>query len=160
MSDAMARYDEDLFLWSQQQAAALRGAAARGVNLPVDWENVAEEIEGLGKRDRSGIVSRLQTVIVHLLKLQHSPVTDPRRGWIWTVQRTRDELAKLLDESPSLRAQLPELMERGLRYARREAIAALEEYGEQDAARMIERAGIRYTVEEVAGDWLPPDPTA
>jgi Domain of unknown function DUF29 len=50
-----ALYDEDLVRWSEQQAAALRRAksmppAAAGVsNLPLDWENLAEEIESLGK---------------------------------------------------------------------------------------------------------------
>jgi hypothetical protein len=38
-------YDRDFFLWTQKQSAALRGA--KGSNLPLDWENLAEEIESL-----------------------------------------------------------------------------------------------------------------
>ena len=41
-------YHADLALWSAQQAKALRSAARERSNAPVDWENVAEEIESLG----------------------------------------------------------------------------------------------------------------
>jgi hypothetical protein len=158
MPEGMVGYDEDLYLWSQQQAAALREAARRGVNLPVDWENVAEEIESLGRSDRRGITSRLETIMVHLLKLEHSLAPDPRNGWIRTVERTREDAESLLRESPSLRAQLPEMLAEAAKRAMRYAAVALEDAGEHDAARQIKRTGIRYTVEDVLGDWLPPGP--
>jgi hypothetical protein len=50
MADASGLYDQDFFLWTQEQAAALR--RAKDSNLPLDWENLAEEIECLGKSDR------------------------------------------------------------------------------------------------------------
>jgi hypothetical protein len=158
MPEGMVGYEEDLFLWSQQQAKALREAAARGVNLPIDWENVAEEIESLGRRDRTAIISRLETVIAHLLKLEHSSMTDPRRGWIVTVERDRRSVDRLLDESPSLRARLPELVAQARTSGLRPAITALETVGEYEAAHLIERTGIDYTVEQVMGDWIPPGP--
>lgn len=158
MPDGLTSYEEDLYLWSQQQAHALREAAARGVNLPIDWENVAEEIESLGRRDRTGIVSRLETVIIHLLKLEHSSQTDPRRGWIVTVQRDRRVLGKLLRDSPSLRARLDDLVKEAGQNARADAVAALENVGEYEAAHIIERTGIDYTADQVMGDWIPPGP--
>ena len=42
-------YERDFFLWTQQQAEALRKAAREGSNLPLDWENLAEETESLGR---------------------------------------------------------------------------------------------------------------
>ena len=45
-------YDEDFLLWTKEQAKLLREAAERGVNLPLDWENLAEEVESLGRSDR------------------------------------------------------------------------------------------------------------
>src|SRR5215213_3340407 len=36
-------YEEDFLLWTKEQARLLREAAERGVNLPLDWENLAEE---------------------------------------------------------------------------------------------------------------------
>ena len=44
MSEIRTLYDEDFFLWSKTQAEALRAAARGTTNLPIDWENVAEEI--------------------------------------------------------------------------------------------------------------------
>ena len=44
-----ASYDGDLALWAKDQARALRDAGRARVNLPIDWENVAEEIEAFGK---------------------------------------------------------------------------------------------------------------
>ena len=34
-------YDQDLVLWSEQQARELRAAASAGWNAPIDWENLA-----------------------------------------------------------------------------------------------------------------------
>jgi Domain of unknown function DUF29 len=42
-------YDSDLALWAADQACALRRAAKASTNQLIDWENVAEEIESLGK---------------------------------------------------------------------------------------------------------------
>ena len=57
-----ALYEQDFYRWTQEQARVLRDAARVGVNLPVDWENVAEEIESLGRSDRREITSRLATI--------------------------------------------------------------------------------------------------
>jgi Domain of unknown function DUF29 len=53
-------YDEDFVAWSQQQAEALRAAARGGSNQVIDWQNLAEEIEGLGK-SRQGMPSGLRS---------------------------------------------------------------------------------------------------
>ncbi len=66
----MSDYDTDLLLWSERQAALLRRAAAgERVNDQVDWENVAEEIESLGKSDRRELTNRIRTILTHLIKL-------------------------------------------------------------------------------------------
>ena len=47
---AVSDYDTDTVLWSAQQADLLRRlAAGEGVNDQVDWENVAEEIDSVGR---------------------------------------------------------------------------------------------------------------
>ena len=53
MADAGELYDQDFLRWTEQQATALR-RAAKDSNLPLDWENLAEEIESLGKSHRAG----------------------------------------------------------------------------------------------------------
>jgi hypothetical protein len=101
-------YMEDFFAWTQDQAAKLRAAAASGSNLPVDWENLAEEIESVGRSDYRALESLLTVVIEHLLKLEHSPAADPRAGWSRSVRHARRSVDKLLRDSPSFRRRLPE----------------------------------------------------
>jgi hypothetical protein len=64
--------------WAEAQAEGLRRAAEAGSNLPLDWYNLAEEIESLGRSQRRELRSRLATIIEHLLKLQFSPAMEPR----------------------------------------------------------------------------------
>ena len=42
-------YEEDFVRWTEQQSRALREAAGVGTNLPLDWENLAEEGRELGR---------------------------------------------------------------------------------------------------------------
>lgn len=97
-----AAYDTDFYTWTQEQAHALR--KSRPENL--DWENLAEEIESLGKNNQHAIVSRLRVLIGHLLKWRAQP---ERRSssWIATIALQRSEVEDLLEENPSLRARLP-----------------------------------------------------
>lgn len=99
-------YGEDVYLWSMQQAAALREAAAAGSNLPVDWENVAEEIESVGRSELHALESALMRVVEHLLKLEYSPAVDPRAGWRTSVLKHRIRAGGELEDSPSLRGRL------------------------------------------------------
>ena len=107
MSGSAAQlYQEDFVRWTEQQSSALRQAAGVGTNLPLDWENLAEEIESLGRSQRHEVRSRIAVIIEHLLKLEHSPAVDPRRGCIDTIGRERLNIEDLLQDSPSLRSQL------------------------------------------------------
>jgi hypothetical protein len=85
MSDAKSLYDEDFLAWSKEQADALRMAALTGSNPRLDWENLAEEIESLGSSQRHALHGRIQRVIHHLLKHEHSPATESRRRWAEAV---------------------------------------------------------------------------
>jgi hypothetical protein len=99
----------DYYLWTQQQLAALR-EVARTSNANVDWDEVIEEIEDLGKRERRSLESHIGTVIEHLLKLRFSPAPEPRRGWVETVLRTQYSIAKILRDSPSLQREVPAMI--------------------------------------------------
>jgi hypothetical protein len=71
MPDVKTLYDEDFVAWSEQQAEALRAAARTGSNQQLDWENLAEEIESLGRSQRRELRSRLSVIMEHLVKLEH-----------------------------------------------------------------------------------------
>ena len=74
-SRSAARYDDDVYTWSREQAEALRRAARSRVNLPdpIDFEHVAEEIESLGFSQVRELHSRYVVLLAHLLKWQHEP---------------------------------------------------------------------------------------
>jgi len=74
--DLKSLYETDTVAWSEQQAAALRAAARGGSSQPLDWENLAEEIESLGRSLKLGLRSQVVRIIQHLVKLAHSPALD------------------------------------------------------------------------------------
>jgi hypothetical protein len=148
-------YDQDLVRWSEEQARALREAASAGWNAPIDWENVAEEIESLGKSDRRALASHIAIVIEHLLKIQTSPAREPVRGWMDTIRRARREIERLLKESPSLRREIADMMTEEFPGARTMVEANLRDYGEQP---LIDIGLTTYTEDQVLGDWMPAVP--
>jgi hypothetical protein len=111
------RYDDDLFAWTQEQAALLRAHAVDAI----DWENLAEEIESMGRRDRRELKSRLRVVLLHLLKWQAQPKLRGS-GWRKTLLTQRMEIRDLLQQSPSLRREVPDLIHEAYTDAVKEAV--------------------------------------
>lgn len=147
-------YDQDFVAWSRQQAEALRGADRGGSNQVIDWQNLAEEIEDLGKSVRRELQSQIRRIVRHLLKLENSPATEPRRGWEESVVDARAEIEDLLEESPSLRTGLDRDIERQTQRGIALALRDLERQ-EIDAATMAALRAASYTEEKVLGDWFP-----
>jgi len=145
-------YQQDFFRWTEEESRALRAAAARRINAPLDWENIAEEIESLGRAQRSELGSRILIIVEHLMKLQASPADAPRRGWRATVLRERGLVERLLIDSPSLRGAVGEMLAYAIPRARRVVGAELTDHGEPSAALHA----LDYTEDQVLGDWLPP----
>ena len=145
-------YDTDLALWAEDQARALRDAGHADTNLPIDWENVAEEIESLGRSQGRELASRIAVILVHLMKLEASPASDPRGQWLETIGQQRGDIERVLADSPSLRPTIGRVIEEESGRARRLAALALAGYGEQPR---VDLSGLRYTTEQVLGDWFP-----
>ncbi len=92
------RYDADVAAWAEQQASALRRRAAN----EIDWENIAEEIEGVAASQKREVRSRLRVICEHLLKWRYLPRRSVR-GWRATLDEQRRQLEELFADSPSLR---------------------------------------------------------
>ncbi|CAO3419521.1 DUF29 domain-containing protein [Azospirillum doebereinerae] len=125
MDRASAGYDEDFYAWTQTQAAELRRAGAERINAPIDWANVAEEIESMGRSQKSEIDSRLSVLLVHLLKWLCCPNLRERceRGWRVTVIEQREKLIEEIAASPSLRPFCETIFDKVYRRARLRAAA-------------------------------------
>jgi hypothetical protein len=98
-------YDSDFHAWANEQAALLRA----GRLSEADIENIAEEIESMGRSEKRELVSRLTVLLVHLLKWRYQPGLRGR-SWALTIEQQRLRLGKHLAENPSLKSQLDEAM--------------------------------------------------
>jgi len=145
-------YEQDFYDWTVEQAAALREAGARRLNLALDFENLAEEIESLGRSDRRALARHVKRVIEHLLKLQYSPAEEPRPGWQDSVDRHRQDVRAHLSDSPSLRGHLENVLEPCYRDAARLAQRGLA----ADAISVRLPATCPYRLDDIlAEDWRP-----
>ncbi len=103
-------YEKDFYAWTVHNAQLLR----EGRLSEVDLEHVAEEIESMGKSEKRELVNRLGVLITHLLKwkLQKEKRSN---SWKYTIEEQRDEVLELLEESPSLKYEVQEKLNRAYR---------------------------------------------
>lgn len=106
----LTHYEADYARWCAEQGALLR----EGRLDAIDRENLAEEIESLGRSDRREIESRLRVLLAHLLKWRFQP-EQRKGGWRVTIRDQRTHISKTIKESPSL--------------GRYPAVVLAEEYG-------------------------------
>jgi Domain of unknown function DUF29 len=157
MGEISSLYDEDFVLWSKRQAEALRAAARGANNQSIDWENVAEEIDSLGRSDKRELMSQIRRVIEHLLKLEYSQAADPRMGWIDSIDDARNEIGVLLEDSPSLKTEIAAAIAAEMKRGSRKAIRDLGKYRELDSAIVARITATSYTEGQILGDWFPPE---
>lgn len=149
-------YGQDFFAWTEEQAKALRDRAiGNGSNLPLDWENLAEEVESLGRAERNALGSHVARILRHLLKLKYSPAFDPQRGWRISIQESRAEVRRLLNASPSLRTSLDVVIAEEMPDAVALAATDLEAHGEFDAADALRAGSATYRLDQILGPWFP-----
>jgi hypothetical protein len=96
-------YETDLYAWTQEQATALRRRAWN----ELDVCNLAEEIEDMGKSTRRELGSRLEVLLVHLLKWRYQPEFQCG-SWRGSIMEQRHQIEDILDDSPSLRPYIAE----------------------------------------------------
>jgi hypothetical protein len=107
-----AAYETDFYAWTIEQAGLLRA----GRLSEADIENIAEEIESMGRSEKRELVNRLTVLLIHLLKWQAQPAF---RGTSWrlTIAEQRTRLDEHLKDNPSLRSLLTPAIETAYRLA-------------------------------------------
>jgi hypothetical protein len=104
-------YDDDIVLWSERQGALLRcRATGEPVNdAELDWPNIAEEIESMGRAEQDRLTDVLALLLAHLLKWRFQP---DRRGnsWRLTILEQRRRSGRIVARNPSLRPRLADIL--------------------------------------------------
>src|SRR5713101_2369166 len=111
--DKRGLYERDYYTWALQQARALKEHRLE----ELDWENLADEVEGLAKTERRELRSRLKVLLEHLMKWQFQPQRRTR-SWRATVAVQRVEILEHLDENPGLKRSLPDVLAQAYNAAR------------------------------------------
>ena len=118
---ARSAYERDLYSWSQDQARLVR----EGLWDAVDRDNVAEEIESLGRTEFNRLESALRVLLLHLLKWDHQP-RKRSRSWVLSIEAQRVEIEDVLADNPGLKPRIGEALARAYRKARIEAAKETE----------------------------------
>ncbi len=113
-------HDSDLVAWATSSAAKLR----QGEYLDEsERDQIAEELLDIAGNNRREIMTRMVTLLMHLLKCEFQP-DKKSRSWISTINDQRDEIEELLKQSPSLvrhlEQELPKLYSRSRRKSKDE----------------------------------------
>lgn len=97
-------YETDYLQWIETTVARLKAQDY----AHIDWENLIDEIEDMGKRERKSLKSNLIIVLLHLLKWQYQP--ECRSGsWKGSIVEHRQRIHDDLKESPSLKPYLEQI---------------------------------------------------
>jgi hypothetical protein len=75
----------------------------------VDWENLLEEIEDMGRRYLDSVVSLMAVILEHLYKWEHFRYREyAGHGWIKSINNARKELRTTFKRHPSVKAKSQE----------------------------------------------------
>jgi len=161
-------YERDFHGWALRQAAALSSLAdtlrdagpplgpLRAAIEALDLKNLVEEVGDLARRDRQDLARRIATIVEHLTKLANAHDQQPKPGWRVSVRRSRNDIAELLADSPSLRSFLPEAIERGRLRGWEEGRKALRDYGDDRGHAAATLCGSDWLeAPEILDDWWP-----
>ncbi len=103
-------YETDILAWSERQADLLRRLAdGERLNDTIDWENVIEEVESVGRSELHACESLLEQALIHLLKLYMAPRSRSASHWRGEVVTFLADARRYFSPSMRQRIDLAEL---------------------------------------------------
>ncbi|WP_199248079.1 DUF29 domain-containing protein [[Phormidium] sp. ETS-05] len=109
-------YKSDFYLWVETTGQLLR----EGKFNMIDWENLIEEIDSMGRREKTALKSNLRVLLMHLLKYNYQP-EKRSNSWKYTIFEHRKRITESLADSPSLKTYYQEVFAECYQDARQEA---------------------------------------
>jgi hypothetical protein len=108
-------YDRDYLAWIEKITQQLRDRNF----AELDIENLIEEIEALGRKEKRELSNRLVVLLEHLLKFRYWELERERnaRGWQGTIKEQQRQIKLILKDSPSLKPQLDDILAEAYRDA-------------------------------------------
>nr|WP_294508914.1 DUF29 domain-containing protein [uncultured Rhodopila sp.] len=98
-------YDTDILLWSEQQSELLRRiASGENVNDQIDWQNIVEEVEDVGRNTLRACRAHLLQALLHDLKAEAWPLSRDVQHWRSEAQVARINAADAY--APSMRRKI------------------------------------------------------
>ena len=98
-------YESDFLAWCERTVSQLKAKDLENL----DFENLIEEIESLGKSERRELRNRLLVLIAHILKRMYVNNSENFNGWEVAIVEQRKQIKVLLKESPSLKPYLAQI---------------------------------------------------
>jgi hypothetical protein len=105
------RYNDDILIWSEQQAEALRRRSANAL----DWDNLAEESEDVGRSQLRTVEFHLIQALLHELKAAAWPLSQAVPHWRAEARGQRDDARAAFAPSMAQRLDVAALYRRALR---------------------------------------------
>jgi len=110
-------YETDFYEWISQTVNQLKERQFE----KVDWENLIEEIESMGRSEKRELASRLVILLTHVLKWLYQP-SKRSESWISTISEQQIQIQNLLQDSPSLNNYCEEIFGNCYQKARKKAL--------------------------------------
>jgi len=88
-------YEIDFVQWTEEQAKALKEHNEKAL----DWENLKEEIDNLGKEQINAVHSFLKQIIIHRLKLDYTNDILSRGHCLDEIDDFQDEIERRLTKT-------------------------------------------------------------
>jgi len=97
-------HESDFNLWVEEMKIKIKN---RDVET-MDWDNLLDEIDDMGKSEKRSLDSYMQKLIEHILKLRYWGEEKERcqKGWIREVVNFRTRINRILKKNPSLKNYL------------------------------------------------------
>ena len=130
-TEASSLYRRDGYTWAKQQAAALRG---RDLDA-VDWDNVIEEIESVGRAQKDRWVSHCARALEHMLAVEHCETAGvgTLRKWEKEIGAFRIGMASAIRANPGLQGEYAEMLADAWADGRAYAVERLAGYAAEAA---------------------------
>ena len=109
-------YRADGYGWYFKNAELLR----QGKLKDADIENIAEELESMGRSEEKELESYLTLILLHILKWKYQS-KKRSKSWKSTITIQRLHFKKHLKKNPSLKGHMDEIVSDSYEYARLQA---------------------------------------